>query len=83
MIMLGVAFLDARKVFDIISHWKLFKKLIDRQIPLYLVEILYYNWYQHQEMTVECISISNSFNATNGVRHRVGNRLLLQVLSAG
>ena len=63
-----VAFLDASKDFDKISHWTLFKKLIDRHIPLYLVVILCY-WYQHQEMTVRwghCIS--NSFNVTNGVR---------------
>ena len=63
-----VAFLDASKAFDKISHWTLFKKLIDRHVPLYLVVILCY-WYQHQEMTVRwghCIS--NSFNVTNGVR---------------
>ena len=29
-----VAFLDASKAFDKISHWTLFKKLIDRHIPL-------------------------------------------------
>ena len=64
-----VAFLDASKAFDKISHWTLFKKLIDRHVPLYLVVILCY-WYQHQEMTVRwghCIS--NSFNVTNGVVH--------------
>ena len=63
-----VAFLDASKAFDKISHWTLFKKLIDRHVPLYLVVILCY-WYQHQEMTVRwghCIS--KSFNVTNGVR---------------
>ena len=76
MIMLAVAFLDARKAFNIISHWTLCKKLIDRQIPLYLVEILYY-WYQHQAMTVECICISNSFNVTNGIRQ--GGVLSLQL----
>ena len=46
-----VAFLDASKAFDKISHWTLFKKLIDRHVHLYLVVILCY-WYQHQEMTV-------------------------------
>ena len=35
-----VAFLDASKAFDKISHWTLFKKLIDRHVPLYLVVIL-------------------------------------------
>ena len=63
-----VAFLDACKAFDKISHWTLFKKLIERHVPLYLVVILCY-WYQHQEMTVRwghCIS--NSFNVINGIR---------------
>ena len=63
-----VAFIDASRAFDKISHWTLFKKLIDRHDHLYLVLILCY-WYQHQKMTVRwghCISIS--FNVTNGVR---------------
>ena len=34
-----VAFLDASKAFDKINHWLLFKKLIERQMPLYLVTI--------------------------------------------
>ena len=46
-----VAFLDASNAFDKISHWTLFRKLIDRFVPLYLVVILCY-WYQKQEMTV-------------------------------
>ena len=63
-----VAFLDASKAFDKISHWTLFKKLIDRCVSLYLVMILYY-WYQKQEMTVRWgACISDSFNVTNGVR---------------
>ena len=65
---LYIAFLDASKAFDKISHWTLFIKLIDRHFPLYLVVILCY-WYQHQEMTVRWGHyISNSFNVTNGVR---------------
>ena len=39
-----VAFLDSSKAFDKISHWTLFRKLIDRGMPLYLVIILCY-WY--------------------------------------
>ena len=35
-----VAFLDASKAFDKISHWTLFWKLVDRCVPLYLVIIL-------------------------------------------
>ena len=35
-----VAFLDASKAFDKINHWVLFKKLINRGIPIYLVKII-------------------------------------------
>ena len=42
-----VAFFDASKAFDKISHWILFRKLIDRKVPIHLVKILCY-WYQHQ-----------------------------------
>ena len=37
-----VAFLDAIKAFDKISHWTLFRKLIDRKVPIYLVKMLCY-----------------------------------------
>ena len=47
-----VTFLDASKAFDKISHWTLFRKLIDRKVPIYLVKILCY-WYQHQIMSVQ------------------------------
>ena len=43
-----VAFLDASKAFDKINHWVLFKKLIARRVPIYLVKVLYY-WYQNQQ----------------------------------
>ena len=63
-----VAFLDASKAFDKISHWTFFRKLIDRKVPIYLVKILCY-WYQHQIMSVRWgCSISKGFNVTNGVR---------------
>ena len=49
------------------SHWTLFRKLIDRGVPLYLVIILCY-WYQKQELTVRWgACISDSFKVTNGV----------------
>ena len=56
-----------------LRHWTLFKKLIDRHVPLYLVVILCY-WYQNQEMTGVTVwghCISNRFNVTNGVRQGV------------
>ena len=37
-----VAFLDASKAFHKISHWTLFRKLIDRNVLIYLVKILCY-----------------------------------------
>ena len=63
-----VAFLDAGKAFDKINHWVLFKKLINRGIPIYLVKLLCY-WYQHQSMYVKWGSnMSSKFQVTNGVR---------------
>ena len=57
-----VAFLDACKAFDKISHWTLFRKLIDRNIPMHLIKILCY-WYQYQLTSVRWgYSISNVFN---------------------
>ena len=63
-----IVFLDASKAFDIISHWTLFRKLIDRNVPMYLIMILCY-WYQHQLMSVRWrYFVSNVFKVTNGVR---------------
>ena len=63
-----VAFFDASKAFDKINHWVLFKKLINRGIPIYLVKLLCY-WYQHQSMYVKWGStMSSKFQVTNGVR---------------
>ena len=54
-----VAFLDASKAFDKISLWTLFRKLLDRNVPMYLIKVLCY-WYQHQLMSVRWgYSISN------------------------
>ena len=63
-----VAFLDASKAFDKISHWTLFRKLVYRNVPMYLIKIMCY-WYQHQLMSVRWgYSISNVFNVTSGAR---------------
>ena len=60
--------MKASKAFDKISHWTLFRKLIDRNVPMYLIKVLCY-WYQHKLISVRWgYSISNVFNVTNGVR---------------
>ena len=35
-----VTFLDASKAFDRLDHWLLFKKLIERKVPLFIVRLL-------------------------------------------
>ena len=39
-----VTFLDASKAFDRLDHWLLFKKLIRRKVPLFIVRLLIV-WY--------------------------------------
>ena len=47
-----IAFLDASKAFAEMSHWTLFRNLIDRNVPMYLIKIVCY-WYQHHLMFVK------------------------------
>ena len=50
------------------NHWVLFKKLINRSVPIYLVKVLCIR-YQHQSMYVKWGStLSSKFQVTNDVR---------------
>ena len=63
-----VTFLDASKAFDRIDHWLLFKKLISKDVPLFIIRLLVY-WYSHQQMCVRWGNIvSSSFCVSNGVK---------------
>ena len=63
-----ICYLDASKAFDRVNHWKLFEKLLDRGMDLYLVKLLSF-WYESQRFHVRWGgSISTGFNVSNGVR---------------
>ena len=63
-----MCFLDASQAFDRINHGKLFLKLQERGVPLYLIRILQF-WYSHQTMQAKWgKSTSTPFLVTNGVR---------------
>ena len=40
-----MCFLDAKNAIDRVNHWKLAKKLLDRNVPLHIV-ILFIFWYR-------------------------------------
>ena len=63
-----VCFLDASKAFDCINHWKLFKVLIDRKCPAYVIKLLVY-WYQEQRLCVKWDGMtSDTFPVCNGIK---------------
>ena len=65
-----VCFLDASKAFDRVNHWTLLEKLIKRNVPLYIVKLLYV-WCRNQKFSVKWGScLSEPFYAGNGVRQR-------------
>jgi hypothetical protein len=88
-----VCFLDAKKAFDRVNHWKLFKKMIDRNVPLFIVRLLMM-WYTNQLFCVRWGSVTSTFfTVTNGVRqggvlsphlyNLYMNDLLVQLKEAG
>ena len=63
-----LAFLDASKAFDKLNHWCLFRKLLDRGIPVIIVR-LFHIWYTSQLYYVRWGStLSSGFHVSNGVR---------------
>lgn len=61
-------FLDASKAFDKINHWTLFYKLLNRKVPVRIVNMMYI-WYTTQNFCVRWGNVlSDMFSVTNGVR---------------
>ena len=60
-------FLDASKAFDRVNHYTLFKKQIDRNVPVYLVRIIVY-WFCMLTFRVRWGStVCDYFSCSNGV----------------
>ena len=60
--------LDASKAFDRVNHWTLFKKMVDRGVPIPIVRTIAY-WYRTQQVSIKWGKvISKSFRVINGVR---------------
>ena len=63
-----LCFIDLSKAFDRINHEKLFMKLLQRNVPKYLIRILIY-WYAQQTFQVKWDNaVSTPFHVGNGVR---------------
>ena len=63
-----IAFLDLEKAFDKVNHEKLFKILLKRKTPPYIVEFLMY-WYAQQQFQIRWNGkLSHGFRTTNGIR---------------
>ena len=61
-------FLYAKKVFDIVYHWMLAKKLLDRNMSLHSVKLFIF-WYREQEFMVRWGNpLSMTFHCAIGIR---------------
>ena len=56
-----ICFLDASKAYDRVRHSKLFKSLVERKVPLYIVRILAF-WYSKQIMCIQWDKVKSSVN---------------------
>ena len=62
------SYLDVSKAFDRVNHYLLFKKLVLRGVPHYIVRMLIF-WYCHQKLFVRWNNVlSEGFTVSNGVR---------------
>ena len=63
-----LTFLDILKAFDYVNYWKLFLRLLNEDVDVYLVHLLA-TWYSSEKMCV-CWNYvcSESFERSNGVR---------------
>jgi len=66
-----VCFLDASKAFDRVDYttlFDLFRKLVVREVPAYMLRLLW-NWYGHHYARIQWAGIlSDNSNIYNGVR---------------
>ena len=63
-----MTFLDASKAFDRIDHWRLFTKLFDKHVHLFVIKLLVF-WYLQQQMNIRWDNtVSSSFHVTNEVK---------------
>ena len=63
-----VTFLNASKAFDRIDHWRLFTKLIDKHVPLFVIKLLVF-WYSQQQMNIRWgNTVFSSFHVISGVK---------------
>ena len=63
-----VCLLNASKAFDCVNHWKLFKVMVERKCPAFIIRLLMY-WYRNQKLCVNRDSVnSKKFSVTNGIK---------------
>ena len=61
-------FVDFSKAFDKVNYWKLFNKLLDDNVNVYVARLLAF-WYSKQDIRVSWSNVlSNCFKMSNGTR---------------